>query len=115
MIHRIRTRLGFKQYHVILTEEQSLPTKGMISFEGENMQTQCNVLSYRIDLYFRDYNLAIEIDENRHSDRNIDYEIKSQKSIEQELDCKFIWIDPDKEDCNKQNYYEIIMIKVYIR
>ena len=54
------------------------------------MQTQCNVLSYRIDLYFHDYNLAIETDENRHSDRNIDYEIKSQKAIEQELDCKFI-------------------------
>ena len=77
LIHRIKTRLGFKQYHVILTKGKSLPTKGMISFEGENVQTQCNVLSYRIDLYFHDYNLAIETDENRHSDRNIDYEIKS--------------------------------------
>ena len=36
------------------------------------MQTQCNILSYRIDLYFRDYKLAIEIDENGYSDRNID-------------------------------------------
>ena len=115
MIHRVKTRLGFKQYHVILTKGKSLPTKGMISFEGENMQTQCNVLSYRIDLYFHDYNLAIETDENRHSDRNIDYEIKSQKAIEQELDCKFIWIDPDKEDSNKQNFNESITIKVYIR
>ena len=40
------------------------------------MQTQYNVLSYRIDLYFHDYQLALEIYENGHSDRNIDYEIQ---------------------------------------
>ena len=62
------------------------------------MQTQCNVLSDRIDLYFYDHKLAIELDENGHSDRNIDYEIKQQKTIEQELGCKFIRTDPDKED-----------------
>ena len=68
----------------------------MSSFEGENMQTQYNVLSYRIDLYFHDYKLTIEIDENGQSHGNIDYDIK--KAIEQELGCKFIRIDPDKED-----------------
>ena len=73
-------------------------TKKISSFEGENMQTQCNVLSDRIDLYFYDHKLAIELDENGHSDRNIDYEIKQQKTIEQELGCKFIRSDPDKED-----------------
>ena len=36
----------------------------MSSFEGKNMRTQYNVLSYRIDLYFHDYKLTIEIDEN---------------------------------------------------
>ena len=48
------------------------------------MQTQYNVSSYRIELYFHDYKLAIEIDENGLSDRNIDYEIKRQKAMEQE-------------------------------
>ena len=62
------------------------------------MQTQYSVSVYRIDLYFHDYKLAIEIDENGHSDRNIDYKIKRQKTKEQELGCKFIRIDPDKED-----------------
>ena len=37
--HKFRTRLGFKQYDVILTKEQSVLTKIMCSFEGENMQT----------------------------------------------------------------------------
>ena len=31
--HKFRTRLGFKQYDVILTEEQSVLTKIMRSFE----------------------------------------------------------------------------------
>ena len=70
----------------------------MSSFEGENMQTQYKVLSYRIDSYFHGHKLAVEIDDNGHSDRNINYEIKTQKAIEQEIVCKFIRIDPDKED-----------------
>ena len=47
---------------------------------------------------FHDYKLAIETDENGHSDRNIAYEIKRKKAVEKELGCKFIRIDPDKED-----------------
>ena len=67
--HKFGTRLGLNQYDVILTKEQSMLTKITSSFEGENIQS---VSSYRIDLYFHDYKLAIEIDENGHSDRNID-------------------------------------------
>ena len=54
------------------------------------------MLGYSIDLYFYDYKLAIEIEENKHSDRSDEYEIKWQKSIEQELGCDFIGVDPDQ-------------------
>ena len=47
--HRFGTGLGFKQYDVIFTKEQSVLTKIISSFEGENIQTQYNVLGYRID------------------------------------------------------------------
>ena len=33
-----------------------------------------------IDLYFHDYKLAIEIDKNEHSNRNIDYKIKNKSN-----------------------------------
>ena len=49
-----------------------MQTKITSLFEGENMQTQYNVLSCRSDLYFHDYNLATEIDKNGHSNRIID-------------------------------------------
>ena len=54
-------------------------------------------MSYRIDLYSHDYKLAIEIDEDGHSNRNVDYKLNRQRAIAQELGCKFIRIDPDKE------------------
>ena len=72
--HKYRTKLGFKQYGVTLTKEQSVLTKIKSWFEVENTQTQYSLLDYRIDLYFHDYKLAIEIDghnENGHNDRNI--------------------------------------------
>ena len=92
--HTFRTSLGFKQYDLILTKEQSLLTKT----ERKNMETQHIVLGYRIDLYFHDYKLPIEIDENGHNDRNIVHGIKRQKVIEQKLGCEFTTIYPDKED-----------------
>ena len=64
-------------------------------FERENMQNEYRILGCRVDLYFHDYNLAIEVDKFGHSDRNIDYEIKRQNAIEKELGCTFNRINPD--------------------
>ena len=56
-----------------------MTTKIKRLFEKETMQTQCSVLGYRIDLYFHDSKLAIEIVDNGHSKRNIHYEIKIKR------------------------------------
>ena len=55
-------------------------SKIKIPFEVEDIQTQYSVLGDMIDLYFHSHKLAIEIDENDHSDGNIDYDIKRLKS-----------------------------------
>lgn len=46
------------------------------------MKTQCSVSGYRINNYFHDNKLEIEVEECGHSDRKIDDEIKRQKAIE---------------------------------
>ena len=74
-------KLEFKQY-IILAIEQSVLTEITSPFQGENMETQYNVLGYRIELHFHDYEHPIEIDENGHNDRNVDYEIRRPKVIE---------------------------------
>ena len=55
------------------------------AFEGENIQTYYRVLGYEIHIYFHDYKLAVEIDENNHQDRDISREIERQKALENEL------------------------------
>ena len=57
----------------------------MISYGNLNRnkkKKKYSVLGYRIDLYFHDYKLTIEVDELGHSDRNIDHNIQRQKTIE---------------------------------
>ena len=93
-----RSKLGFNQYDITLTKEQSVLKLVMDAPEGENMQTQHSVSLYGTDLYFHDYKLEIEVDAKGHKDRNIDHEIQRQKILEKELGCKFIRIDPDEED-----------------
>ena len=88
-----------------MTKGKSVLNSIMEVFEGENMQTQYNVLGYKIDIYFYDYRLAVEIYEKGRKDRNINYEIKRQKVLEKRLSCKFIRINPDEDyfNINKAN------------
>ena len=58
---------------------------------------QHSVLGKRIDLYFFDHKLAIEIDEKGHKDRDEKVETARQKAIE-ELHYEFITINPDEKD-----------------
>ena len=85
---------------MINTKEQSVIKSIKDVFEGENMQIQYSVLSYRIDLYFHKYKLATEVDKLGHADRNIDYEIERQRALERELNCVFIRINPDERGFN---------------
>ena len=97
---KFKKKLGFAVHDVINTKEQTVICAIKDAFEGENMQTQYSVLSYRIDLYFHKYKLAIEVDELGHSDRNINDEIERQRALERELNFVFIRINPDEPDFN---------------
>ena len=70
------------------------------AFEGQNIQTHYRVLGYEIHIYVHDYKLAVEIDEKDHQDRDTSREMERQKALEKKLGCKFIRINPDKENFN---------------
>ena len=88
----LRRRLGFNICDVINSKQQTV--LGVIKM---NLKEK---IWYRINLYFHDYKLTLEVDEFGHSDRNIDYEMERQKAIEKELGCKFIRINHDAKDYN---------------
>ncbi len=72
---------------------QEMLTQTMIPFEFQK-----SVASYRIDLYLPSQKLAIEIDENNHTDRDPSYERAREERIQEELGCKFLRINPDASD-----------------
>ena len=95
-----KKNLGFTLYDLINTKEQAIINSIKDTFEGENIQNQYSVLGYRLDLYFHEYKLAIEVDELGHPDRNINNEIERQIALEKELNCVFIRINPDEKNFN---------------
>ena len=108
-----KSRLEFNQHDLIMAKEQSVLTKIIKVFASEEILLQYSFLSYKTDLYFPEHELAIEFNEKGHKDRNIDCAIKRKKSIEKELDCKFIRINPDGKDFDV--YVEIDKIYNHIK
>ena len=94
----LKRKLRFTLHDVLNTKEQTVINSIKDALEGENMQTQCTVLGYRIDLYFQKHKIVIDVDELGHYDRNIDYEIQRQEALERELNCVFFRINPDAVD-----------------
>ena len=45
----------------------------------------CKYISFRIDIYFSECFLAVEIEKKRHTDRDIIFEEKRQKALEKNL------------------------------
>ena len=82
-----RTKLGFRQYDPIMIQKQSIPTKIMTVFVAGEIILLYNVLGYMVDAYLPKHKLGIEIDEQGHVDRSIDFDIERQKAIERELGC----------------------------
>ena len=99
-IHDFRIKSGLGLLDVIMTKEDSVITKPIQVFAREKRLQQHKVLKYYIDLYFPDYQLAIEVDEKGHQDRDEHKEEERENTIKQKLKCKFIRINPDRENFN---------------
>ena len=67
---------------------------------------------FRIDIYFTEYFLAVEIDEKGHTDRDLIFEEKRQKTFEKKLNCEFIRINTSREIYDAS--YEVSRIQTFI-
>ena len=69
------------------------------------MKEQYYIDDYKIDLFFPDYNIAIECDENNHTDRDPLYEKQRQEEIITKTGCVFVRFNPDEK---KFNIFKVI-------
>ena len=67
---------------------------------------------FRINIYFTQYFLTVEIDEKGHTDRELIFEEKRQKALEKKLNSEFIRINTSREDYDAD--YEASRIQTFI-
>ena len=67
---------------------------------------------FRIDIYLAKYYLAVQIDEKRHTDRDLIFEEKRQKTLEKKLNCTFIRINTSRKNFDVD--YEASRIQMFI-
>ena len=68
--------------NVVTCDEQDIINTLQIVFEGEIILTQYCIKNKRLDAYFSNHKLKIEVDEYNHEDRNSNYEKGRQLMIE---------------------------------
>ena len=69
---------------------------------------------FRIDVYFTEYFLAVEIDEQNHEGRDLIFEKKRQEALEKKLGCKFIRINTSDAKRGYDTNYEVSKIQILI-
>ena len=74
----------------------------------------CEYILLKIDVYFSEYSLAVEIDEKGHTDRDFIFEEKRQKALEKKLGCKFIRINTSNTKNGYDLDYEVGNIETFI-
>ena len=78
-------------------DEQDIISALQVAFEGKIILTQYCIENKRIDAYFSEHKLGIEIDENSHESRNSNYEKSRQLMIESH-GITIIRTNPDAAD-----------------
>ena len=82
-------------------------------FEEISMKRQFIIGSYRIALYVPEHKLAIECNEHDRKNRDVNYEIRRQKFIEGQLNCKLIRYNPDAKDFTIESVLNQIFQYIY--
>ena len=117
--HEVKSKIGTIFVNKKILEEYSVKIYEIDPYFYEHyrkkIQTDENGSKYilfRIDIYFTEYFLAVEIDEKGHTDRDLIFEEKRQKALEKKLNCTFIRINTSKENYDAD--YEASRIQVFI-
>ena len=116
--HEVKSKIG-----TIFTNEKILEEKSVKIYEidpyfyehykkNTSRWSWSKYILFRIDIYFTEYSLAVEIDEKGHTDRDLIFEEKRQKALEKKLNCEFIRINTSRENYDAD--YEASRIQTFI-
>ena len=92
----LKKQLGLDP-NLVTCDEQDIISVLQVAFEREIILTQYCIENKRIDDYFPEYKLGIEIDEYNHESRDFDYE-KSRQLMTESHGINIIRTNPDAAD-----------------
>ena len=103
--HEVKSKIGNIFVSEEILEEYSVKIYEIDPYFYEHYKKKIQVdnndqeyILFRIDIYFTEYFLAVEIDEKGHTDRDLIFEEKRQKALEKKLNCEFIRINTSREN-----------------
>ena len=77
-------------------------------------KNECKYILFRIDIYFNNCFLAVEIDEKGHTDSGSIFDEKRQEVLGKKLGCKFIRINTSNAKNGYNLDYEVGNVQVFI-
>jgi len=98
-----------------LTKEQQTLSALTNTFKTEKFEDQFKIGRYYLDLYFTDYKIVVECDENGHSDRKPGDERERMNYVNEKLeitDLNWIRYNPDDKDFDISKVMGQIYIKI---
>ena len=117
--HEVKSKIGNIFVNEKILEEYSVKIYEIDPYFYEHYRKKiqvdengCKYILFRIDVYFTEYLLAVEIDEKNHASRDLIFEEKRQEALEKKLNGEFIRINTSK--CYDEDY-EIGRIETFIR
>ena len=117
--HEVKSKIGSIFINQKILEEKSVKIYEIDPYFYEHYKEKIQVdnndqeyILFKIDVYFTEYFLAVEIDEKGHTDRDLIFEEKRQKALEKKLNCTFIRINTSKENYDVD--YEASRIQTFI-
>ena len=117
--HEVKSKIGNMFVNEKILEEYSVKIYEIDPYFHEHYKEKrqtdkngCKYILFKIDVYFSEYILVVEIDEKGHTDRDLIFEEKRQERLEKKLGCKFIRINTRKE-CYDADY-EVSKIQTFI-
>ena len=76
----LRKKLGYNHSNIIIREKTSIAEKIMKFFPKENIKRNNKFNNRKPDIWFKDYNIIIEVDEGKHENYDSDNE-KERKDM----------------------------------
>ena len=89
----LRKKLGYNHEDIMIWEETSVAEKSIKFFPKENIALH-KKFNRKPDIWFKDYNIIIEVDEGNHKNYDSDDE-KEREDMFKKLNLKTFWCNPN--------------------